>query len=108
MTAVICTGNGLVGRATKGNDKGCVFINEAMGGTASVVSVDEDDDEADVATAAAAAGVTEAAVAETGGVFLLALVGFLKALNEDTVLELHVVVLDVVFELRPPPRLFWV
>ena len=105
MTAVICTGNGLVGRATKGNDKGCVFINEAMGGTASVVSVDEDDDdEADVATAAAAAGVTEAAVAETGGVFLLALVGFLKALNEDTVLELHVVVLDVVFELR----LFWV
>ena len=104
MTAVICTGNGLVGRATKGNDKGCVFINEAMGGTASVVSVDDDDEEAVVATAA---GVTEAAAdaaAETGGVFLLALVGFLKALNEDTVLELHVVVLDVVFELR----LFWV
>ena len=101
MTAVICTGNGLVGRATKGNDKGCVFINEAMGGTASVVSAD--DGEADV-QATAEAGEADEDAETTGGVFLLALVGFLKALNEDTVLELHVVVLDVVFELR----LFWV
>ena len=106
MTAVICTGNGLVGKATKGNDKGCVFINEAMGGTASVVSAD--DGEADVQATAEAGEADEDAETTAGGVFLLALVGFLKALNEDTVLELHVVVLDVVFELRPPPRLFWV
>ena len=107
MTAVICTGNGLVGRATKGNDKGCVFISEAMGGTAASVVSADDEDEADV-QATAEAGEADEDAETTGGVFLLALVGFLKALNEDTVLELHVVVLDVVFELRPPPRLFWV